>query len=119
ANFAPGGAVAVVRPGGDGTNTKEWDWNQWMTFAGEPGNKPVGMAMFEKPPPGLRELAAIKPADVAVKDVDFPDLAGAKPTAAPRGCGPRAGALRVPTEAGGGPGPPPRVAAPPERTPLR
>ena len=79
ANFDDRMVVARIRPGSEGM-IKEWDWNRWMTFAGEPGNKPVGKVMFEKPPTGLRELAAIRPADAAVRDVDFPDLMGARAT---------------------------------------
>ena len=65
---------AIVRPGGDGSTPKEWDWNQWIDFAGEPpaAGKPVGKVIFEKPVTGLRDLAALKPSDVVVGETGFP-----------------------------------------------
>jgi tRNA A-37 threonylcarbamoyl transferase component Bud32 len=84
ANFDPAAAAMVIRPGVDGSTPKESNWTQWIDFAGEPpaAGKPVGKVTFEKGPTGLRDLAAIRPADAAVKDVDFPDVTGvgAKPT---------------------------------------
>jgi hypothetical protein len=77
ANFDAGATVLVARPG-DGAVPKEWGWDQWVSFSGEL-NKPVGTVKFEAPPAGLKELAAVKPADAAVKAVDFPELDGAKP----------------------------------------
>ncbi len=94
ANFDDKSAVAIVRPGAEGSTAKEWDWNQWIAFAGEPpaAGKPVGKVMFEKGPTGLTTLVAIKPADAVVKDVEFPDLTDPKPTDA----GADAKALPVP-----------------------
>jgi hypothetical protein len=80
ANFDDKAAVAVIRPGADGSTPKEWDWNQWIAFAGEPPGNPVGKAMFEKGPAGLRDLATINPADAVVREVDFPHLTDPKPT---------------------------------------
>jgi len=97
ANFEDKATVAVVRPGADGSTPKEWDWNQWIAFAGEPpaAGRPVGKVTFEKGPTGLRDLALIKPADALVKDADFPDLTtDTKPTDA----GADAKSLPVPWE---------------------
>lgn len=79
ANFDDRMAVVVIRMGGDGTTPRMWDWNRWIPFAGEPGNNPVGRVIFPKPP-RVGELALVRPSDVTVRDVDFPDLMGAKPT---------------------------------------
>ncbi len=81
ANFDAAAVVALIRPGGDGV-AKEWSWDDWVGNVGEPASaagKRLGKVTFAAPPAGLKELAAVKPADVAVKEVDFPDLMGAKP----------------------------------------
>ncbi|MBA4063266.1 MAG: hypothetical protein C0501_06055 [Isosphaera sp.] len=77
ANFDAAAVVMVARPA-DGAAAKEWNWDQWVSFAGELV-RPVGAVKFEAAPGGLRDLAAVKPADAAVKAVDFPDLPDAKP----------------------------------------
>src|SRR4029077_13750616 len=76
ANFDAAAAVMLVRPGGDGSTPKEWNWSQWIDFAGEPpaAGKPLGKVYFEKPVTGLRDLAALKPSDLAVVKLEFPDL---------------------------------------------
>jgi len=81
ANFDDGAAIAVIRSGVDGATPKEWDWNTWITFAGEPptAGKPVGKVMFAQSPTDLKALAAIKPDDVHVTEIKFPDAADAKP----------------------------------------
>jgi predicted Ser/Thr protein kinase len=84
ANFDAATATVLIRPG-DGSTPKEWDWNQWIAFSGEPPaagttGKPVGKVTFERGPAGLKELAALKPTDAVVKEVDFPDLTDPKPT---------------------------------------
>jgi hypothetical protein len=76
ANFEPTSPVAVVRP--DAETMQGWDWDQWIGFAREVG-RPVGRVTFEDEPDGLRTLAALRPADVEVRRVDFPDLTDAKP----------------------------------------
>ena len=82
ANFEVGAAAMTVRPGGEGTVPKDWNWDNWLTFSGEPpaAGKPVGRVTFENGPTALKELIALKPADVVVTAVNFPDLTGAKPT---------------------------------------
>ncbi|MCE9561190.1 MAG: serine/threonine protein kinase [Planctomycetes bacterium] len=80
ANFDDKATVMLVKPGADGGAIKELNWDQWITFAGEKDGKPVGKVMFQKAAAGLEDLAYVKPADAVVKSVDFPDLAGAKPT---------------------------------------
>ncbi len=80
ANFPEGFAVALIRPATEGTMPKEWTWGDWISRAGEPAGNPVGKVTFENAPSGLEKLAAIKPADAAIKMVDFPELTGAKPT---------------------------------------
>ena len=77
ANFDATAMVMIVRPGGEGNMPKELNWNQWIgEFAREPplAGKPLGTVTFEKAPTGLRDLAAIRPADVAIKESDFPEL---------------------------------------------
>jgi hypothetical protein len=76
ANFDAAAITAVVRPGD--AAAKEWDWNQWLAFAGELG-RPVGTAAFADAPEGLSELAGMTPADAVVKAVTFPDLSDPKP----------------------------------------
>ena len=80
--------VALIRPV-DGT-AKEWGWDDWVNNVGEPASatgKRLGKVTFASFPAGLKELSAVKPADLAVKTVDFPDLMGAKLTDA--GAGPK------------------------------
>jgi hypothetical protein len=80
ANFDPDVWALVARPEADAGPPKEWDWDKWVGFAGEPpGGKPVGKVTFARPPGGLRDLATLQPADATVKDVTFPELADAKP----------------------------------------
>jgi serine/threonine protein kinase len=80
ANFPPGAPAVILRPNSDVMLQREWDWNQWITFAGEPGNKPVGTVIFEQGPQSLRDLATIRPADVVITDVTFPDVVGSRAT---------------------------------------
>ncbi len=80
ANFDAVVAVAQIRPGGDGF-AKEWTWDDWVNNVGEPASaigKRLGKVTFVAPPASLKELVAVKPADVTVKSVDFPDLMGTK-----------------------------------------
>jgi hypothetical protein len=81
ANFDDGAAIAVIRPGVDGATPKEWDWNTWITFAGEPptAGKPVGKVMFAQSPTDLKALATLKPDDVRVTEIKFPDATDTKP----------------------------------------
>ena len=82
ANFDATAVVALIRPGGDGV-AKEWGWNDWVDNAGEPVSgtgKRLGKVTFAAPPAGLKELAAVKRADIATTAVDFPDLKGTKVT---------------------------------------
>ena len=53
-----------------------------IAFAGEPpaAGNPVSKVMFEEGPTGLTALAALRPADAVVKDVEFPNLTDPKPT---------------------------------------
>jgi hypothetical protein len=81
ANF-DAAAVMIVRPGGEGTMPKEWNWNQWIgEFAREPplAGNPQGTVIFEKSPMSLRDLGALNPADLVVKEIRFPDIPDAKP----------------------------------------
>lgn len=75
ANFDASAVLAVIRPGGDGA-LKEWTRDDWIGNVGEPlaADKRFGSVTFAAPAPTLKELAAVKPADVAAKTVDFPDL---------------------------------------------
>ncbi|MFM8274740.1 MAG: protein kinase domain-containing protein [Gemmata sp.] len=79
ANFDAGALVAQIRPADDGT-AREWNWDDWTDNVGEPpaAGKRLGKVTFAAPPAGLRELAAVRPADLAVKAAEFPDLMGAK-----------------------------------------
>ncbi len=76
ANFDPGAVTVVIRPGD--MPVREWDWTQWLTFAGELG-RPVGTATFADAPDGLAELAGMTPADAVVRSVAFPDLPDPRP----------------------------------------
>jgi hypothetical protein len=70
-----------VRAGTEGGNpTKELNWDQWITFAGEKDGKPVGKVMFEKAPAGLHALSELTPHDAVVNAVEYPDLTDPKTT---------------------------------------
>jgi hypothetical protein len=77
ANFDAGAQLAVLRPG-DESGPKGWDRDTWLGFARERG-RPVGKVTFAAGPDELRDLAAVRPADVAVRAADFPDLPDARP----------------------------------------
>jgi tRNA A-37 threonylcarbamoyl transferase component Bud32 len=77
ANFAADAAAAVVRPP-DGGDVRNWEWSQWLRFAHEVG-RPVGTVTFAAGPTGVRELGAVKPADVRVTAVDFREMPAAQP----------------------------------------
>lgn len=81
ANFEEGAAVVVIRSGVEGATPKEWDWNEWIARSGEPptAGRPVGKVMFALGPTDLAALTAIKPADVRVTEIKFPDATDAKP----------------------------------------
>jgi hypothetical protein len=75
ANFDERSPAALIRPG-EGSTPKEWTWDRWIDFAGEPpaAGKPLGKVKFEKQPEVLKELLTIRPADIGLKMIDFPDL---------------------------------------------
>jgi hypothetical protein len=79
AGFDPAALLAVIRPGGEGM-AKEWTRDDWINNLGEaPGaDRRFGTVTFTAPPTGLKELAAVKPADMVPKMIDFADLPGAK-----------------------------------------
>jgi hypothetical protein len=79
ANFETSAALAVVRPGGDGA-AKEWTRDDWIANVGESAgaDKRFGQVTLAAPPTGRKDLAAVRPADVAAKAFDFADLTGAK-----------------------------------------
>ena len=79
ANFDAAAVAMIVRPTGEGTLPKEWTWDRWLPFAGESAGKPVGTATFEKGPASVRDLPSLKPADITVKELVFPDLPDSKP----------------------------------------
>jgi serine/threonine protein kinase len=74
ANFDERATFALIRPPGGESTPKEWDSARWIDYAGEPpaAGKPLGAVKFEKEPEGLRDLAAVRPADLAVTTTDFP-----------------------------------------------
>jgi hypothetical protein len=78
ANFEASAQVVLIHPAEEADATKGWDWNQWLAFAREIG-RPVGRVTFAAGPAGLKELAAVKPADAAVKAVNFPEMDDVKP----------------------------------------
>ena len=73
ANFDADSTALLVRPAGEGAMLKEWDWNRWIQFAGEPAGRPFGKVVFELPPAGLKELAAVTAEDVHIKEIKFPE----------------------------------------------
>lgn len=80
ANFDAAATMAIIRPGGDGL-AKEWTRSNWIDNVGEPppdADKRFGELKFTTSISGLKELAALKPADVGVQMADFPDLPGEK-----------------------------------------
>ncbi|HSQ58066.1 MAG TPA: hypothetical protein VLM40_20240, partial [Gemmata sp.] len=82
ANFEDAATVMLVRPSTEGMMTRDWNWNQWITFAAEPAagvGKRLGKVDFDNPPAGLASLGTFKPGDAAVKSMVFPDLEGKKP----------------------------------------
>ena len=82
ANFDRSATVMIVRPTGEGVMPRESGWDEWVAFAREPaagGTKRVGRVVFENAPSGLSALAAVRPADAAVRSLDFPDVPAVKP----------------------------------------
>jgi hypothetical protein len=79
ANFDASAAMMIVRPVGEGNLPKEWNLDRWLPFAGEPAGTPIGTATFEKGPASLRDLPSLKPADMVVKEMIFPELPDSKP----------------------------------------
>jgi hypothetical protein len=79
ANFESGADLAIIRPGGDGT-PKVWTRDDWIGNISEPpgADKRFGQVTFTTPVTGLKDLPALKPADLVTRTVDFPDLSGAK-----------------------------------------
>src|SRR5439155_18266903 len=77
ANFAADAVPVSGRPP-DGGDARAWEWSQWVRFAHEV-RRPVGPVTFAAGPPGVRELAALRPADVKVTAVDFREMPGAQP----------------------------------------
>ena len=79
ANFSSSAVLASIRPGGDG-NVKEWTRDDWIANVGEPpgADKRFGQVTFATPVTGLKDLVAVKPADVVVKMTDFPEPVGPK-----------------------------------------
>ncbi len=80
ANFDADAKLAVIRPGGDGAEEK-WTRSDWIDKVGEPppgADKRFGDITFAAPAPGLKELAAVKPADVVAKEVEFSGLTDPK-----------------------------------------
>ncbi|QEG26318.1 Serine/threonine-protein kinase PrkC [Gemmata obscuriglobus] len=77
ANFDPAAVVAQIRAGADGS-VKEWGWNDWANNVGEPLSARgvrLGKVKFAAAPAGLKELSTVRPADLAVESVVFPDPA--------------------------------------------
>ncbi len=71
ANFEEGTAAVVVRPGSDGMMQKETSWLEWFPFAREPaanGNSMMKL-MFALAPTNLKELSAIKPKNIALREI--------------------------------------------------
>jgi hypothetical protein len=79
ANFEPAAVMALIRPGGDGA-AKEWTRDDWIGNVGEPvgADKRFHAVTFATPVTALKDLAAVRPADVAVKSSDATDLIDAK-----------------------------------------
>jgi hypothetical protein len=72
--------VMIIRPGTEGTTPKELTLDEWISAHEPPAvSKPIGTVDFENAPTRLKDLAALTPADAAVKKIDFPDP-NAKPT---------------------------------------
>jgi predicted Ser/Thr protein kinase len=78
ANFDPTAALALIKPGTEDGMPAEWGRSQWINKVGEEleGAKRFGEVTFAAPVAGLKDLAAVKPADVAIKMASFGDLTG-------------------------------------------
>ncbi len=77
ANFDNGAITLLARPPVESAApVREWDWNQWFTFANEPpaADKPLGQVVFAQPPEQLRDLVRLTPADLRIRGVRFPDV---------------------------------------------
>jgi hypothetical protein len=70
ANFDEGATAMTVRPTGEGSIVKDWDWDRWIAFAGEPAaaGKRVGKMMFARSPSGIGGLATMKPKDIELME---------------------------------------------------
>jgi hypothetical protein len=70
--------LAIIKPGNDGI-PKEWNRTQWIDNIGEPPPDPTkrfGEIKFATPIHTREKLAAVKPADLFVKSMEFADLTG-------------------------------------------
>ena len=76
-NFAADAVPVAIRPP-DGGDARNWDWPHWLRFAHEVG-RPTGTATFAAGPASVRELSAVKPADVKVTAVDLREMPGGPP----------------------------------------
>ncbi|MBY0459024.1 MAG: hypothetical protein K2V38_16935, partial [Gemmataceae bacterium] len=59
---------ARIQPPSEGA-VKEWGWDDWAANAGEPAgaSRRTGKVTFAAPPADPKDLAAVKPADLAIK----------------------------------------------------
>ena len=73
ANFEDGTNAMVLRPAGDGSMEKDWDWDRWFAFAREPATagKRLGKVVFAQSPRDISHLGTMKP-----KDIEFQDNPG-------------------------------------------
>lgn len=79
AGFETSAALAQIQPASEGT-PKVWTRDDWIANVGEPpgADKRFGTVTFTGTIAGLKDLAAVKPADTGAKAVDFPDLSDPK-----------------------------------------
>lgn len=79
AGFDAAAALAQIQPPGEGT-PKVWTRDDWIGNTNEPpgADKRFGAVTFAGTVSGLKDLAAVKPADARAKTVDFPDLSDPK-----------------------------------------
>jgi predicted Ser/Thr protein kinase len=87
ANFDPQTPPLVLRPAVDAAMLRQWNWDQWLSFAGEPPapHKPLGTVTFVANAQKLHDPTRLAPSDLRLQNVQFPDLDAPDPDLLPAG----------------------------------
>jgi hypothetical protein len=72
ANFPAGATLLEIDPADEAFDPKAVGVAGWFDFTGEWADRSSGAVTFERPPESSRRLAAVHPADLAVRNVEVP-----------------------------------------------